>query len=173
MALASLLVRPCPAFPDPISIKQTSLTHENYGSVKRVYIISGQDKGFTVDLQKWMIEKNPPDEVKEIPDADHMVMLSKPKELFSYLLEIANKYCWLRHLFFLFNNWRATIFSLAITLRVILLPKLLEKWVNAIFKYFEGVILSGTSYSVVKVHYSFLFSNTLRLYICLFKMVIV
>ncbi|KAM7516582.1 hypothetical protein LguiA_006165 [Lonicera macranthoides] len=93
LALASLLVRPCPAFPDPISIKQTSLTHENYGSVKRVYIISGQDKGFTVDLQKWMIEKNPPDEVKEIPDADHMVMLSKPKELFSYLLEIANKYC--------------------------------------------------------------------------------
>lgn len=93
MALASLLVRPCPAFPDPTSIKQTSLTHENYGSVKRVYIISGQDKGFTVDLQKWMIEKNPPDEVKEIPDADHMVMLSKPKELFSHLLEIANKYC--------------------------------------------------------------------------------
>lgn len=68
------------------------MTKENYGSVRRVYIMSGQDKGLHVKLQKYMIERNPPDEVKEIPDSDHMVMFSKPHELCSYLLEIAEKY---------------------------------------------------------------------------------
>ncbi|KAM7506977.1 hypothetical protein LguiA_017430 [Lonicera macranthoides] len=92
LSLASTLARPCPSFHDEKSEKEILLTEKNYGSVHRVYIMSGQDKGLHVELQKYMIDRNPPDEVKEIPDSDHMVMNSKPQELCSYLLEIAEKY---------------------------------------------------------------------------------
>ncbi|KAM7506975.1 hypothetical protein LguiA_017428 [Lonicera macranthoides] len=92
LELAYTLVRPCPNFSDAKSITEASVTKENYGLVRRVFIMSGQDKGLVVALQKYMIENNPPSEVKEISDSDHMVMFSKPKELCSYLLEIAAKY---------------------------------------------------------------------------------
>ncbi|KAL6012524.1 hypothetical protein ACLOJK_003013 [Asimina triloba] len=68
------------------------LSMENYGSVNRVYIICKEDLAFKDDFQRWIIENNPPKEVKEIDGADHMVMLSKPQELCQCLLEIAEKY---------------------------------------------------------------------------------
>ncbi|KAM7510292.1 hypothetical protein LguiB_009167 [Lonicera macranthoides] len=92
LELANTLVRPSPNFTDTKSIMEVSVTKENYGLVHRVFIMSGQDKGLVVALQKYMIENNPPNEVKKISDSDHMVMFSKPKELCSYLLEIAAKY---------------------------------------------------------------------------------
>ncbi|KAM7490601.1 hypothetical protein LguiA_033522 [Lonicera macranthoides] len=92
LTLAKLLVRPCPSFQDQKSVKEILLTKENYGSVHRIYIMCGQDKGLHMELQRYMIEKNQPNEVMEICDADHMVMYSKPQELCSYLLEIVEKY---------------------------------------------------------------------------------
>ncbi|KAM7510290.1 hypothetical protein LguiB_009165 [Lonicera macranthoides] len=92
LELAYTLVRPSPNFTDTKSIMEVSVSKENYGLVHRVFIMSGQDKGLVVALQKYMIKNNPPNEVKEISDSDHMVMFSKPKELCSYLLEIAAKY---------------------------------------------------------------------------------
>ncbi|KAL6012531.1 hypothetical protein ACLOJK_003020 [Asimina triloba] len=69
------------------------LSMENYGSVNRVYIICKEDLAIKDDFQRWIIENNPPKEVKEIDGADHMVMLSKPQELSQCrLLEIAEKY---------------------------------------------------------------------------------
>ncbi|XP_077224826.1 salicylic acid-binding protein 2-like isoform X1 [Tasmannia lanceolata] len=64
-------------------------SRERFGSVARVYIICDQDKALTEDFQRWMIENNPVKEVKVIQGSDHMPMFSKPKELCSYLLEIA------------------------------------------------------------------------------------
>ncbi|KAM7507000.1 hypothetical protein LguiA_017453 [Lonicera macranthoides] len=86
LELANTLVRPAPSFPDLKSIEEVAVSKEKYGSVHRVFIKSGVDKGIVPPLQKYMIENNPPDEVKEISDSDHMVMFSKPNELCSYLL---------------------------------------------------------------------------------------
>lgn len=92
MELAFALVRPSPNFSDAKSIEEVSVTEENYGTVRRVFIMSGQDKGMVVPLQMYMIVNNPPDEIKEICDSDHMVMFSKSNELCLHLLEIAAKY---------------------------------------------------------------------------------
>ncbi|KAJ8764384.1 hypothetical protein K2173_006124 [Erythroxylum novogranatense] len=61
-------------------------------SVPRVYILCGQDKIINEDLQKWMIQNNPVDEVEVISGSDHMVMFSKPEELCLCLLRIAKRY---------------------------------------------------------------------------------
>ncbi|KAI4386707.1 hypothetical protein MLD38_004616 [Melastoma candidum] len=50
------------------------------------------DKTFNVKFQGWMVEGNPPKEVKAIEGADHMAMLSEPDEVCSCLLEIAQDY---------------------------------------------------------------------------------
>ncbi|XXG63512.1 hypothetical protein AAC387_Pa05g1685 [Persea americana] len=89
--LAALLARPAGLYLEDIS-NETMLSEENYGSVTRVYIISKQDKLYTEDYQRWIIENNPPKEVKEIEGSDHMLMLSKTQELCNCLLEIAEKY---------------------------------------------------------------------------------
>eukprot|EP00268_Persea_americana_P052151 TRINITY_DN582_c3_g1_i1.p1 TRINITY_DN582_c3_g1~~TRINITY_DN582_c3_g1_i1.p1 ORF type:complete len:308 (-),score=32.59 TRINITY_DN582_c3_g1_i1:328-1251(-) len=89
--LAALLARPAGLYLEDIS-NETMLSGENYGSVARVYIISKQDKLYTEDYQRWIIENNPPKEVKEIEGSDHMLMLSKTQELCNCLLEIAEKY---------------------------------------------------------------------------------
>ncbi|XP_010921789.2 esterase PIR7B isoform X2 [Elaeis guineensis] len=68
------------------------VTKENYGSVSRVFISCKEDLCLEEDFQHWMIAESPGVEVKEIEAADHMVMLSKPKELCNLLLEIANNY---------------------------------------------------------------------------------
>ncbi|KAM1048028.1 hypothetical protein ACFX13_027876 [Malus domestica] len=68
------------------------LTKEKYGTVPRVFIVSHQDHTVVLDLQKYMIKNNPPNEVKVINGSDHMVMLSKPMELFIHLQNIAEKY---------------------------------------------------------------------------------
>ncbi|CAN8328198.1 unnamed protein product [Cochlearia groenlandica] len=89
--LAKMLVRVGPAVTSNLTgIK--SLTEEGYGSVTRVYIICGEDKGLTVDFQRWVIDNFPVKEVMEIKDADHMPMFSKPLELCDHLLKIARKY---------------------------------------------------------------------------------
>ncbi|XP_059623766.1 methyl jasmonate esterase 1-like isoform X2 [Cornus florida] len=91
--LASLLVRPLASFNEAEVLKEISLTKEKYGSVRRVYIVSDQDNVIKEDLQRWMIENNPTDEVQAISGSDHMVMFSKPQELCTFLQEIAVNYC--------------------------------------------------------------------------------
>ncbi|WVZ13142.1 hypothetical protein V8G54_017672 [Vigna mungo] len=90
--LALSLVRPFPIFSDEDLQENIQLTEENHGSVGRVYIVCEEDKLIEQDFQLSIIERNPPDEVKVIPGADHMPMFSKPQQLFSYLQEIANIY---------------------------------------------------------------------------------
>ncbi|KAI3462781.1 hypothetical protein Pfo_019444 [Paulownia fortunei] len=94
LTLATFLIRPSPLYDDfHCSSKETALTKENYGSVPRVYVVCDQDNLMKEDMQRWLIGNNPPDEVKVIKGSDHMVMMSKPQDLCSCLLEVGNKYC--------------------------------------------------------------------------------
>ncbi|XP_058745243.1 methyl jasmonate esterase 1-like [Vicia villosa] len=94
LTLALSLVRPDPLYNDvELLKKETAVTNDRNGRVPKVFIISKSDKLITEDFQKWIIERSGPfDEVKVIKDSDHMVMFSKPKNLSSILLEIAQKY---------------------------------------------------------------------------------
>jgi len=78
-------------FLDDLS-KANSFSATGYGSVKRVYVIFDKDLAIPVEFQRWMIENSAVEEVMEIEGADHMVMSSKPQELFHCLSEIANKH---------------------------------------------------------------------------------
>uniref|UniRef100_M4DMR2 AB hydrolase-1 domain-containing protein n=1 Tax=Brassica campestris TaxID=3711 RepID=M4DMR2_BRACM len=89
--LAKMLMRVAPALTSNLT-GEKCLTEEGYGSVTRVYIVCGQDKGISEEYQRWMIENFPVKEVMEIEDADHMPMFSKPQELCDRLLKIADKY---------------------------------------------------------------------------------
>ncbi|AEE86759.1 hydroxynitrile lyase like protein [Arabidopsis thaliana] len=89
--LAKMLMRVTPAITSNLTGTK-SLTAQGYGSISRVYIVCGEDKGIRVDFQRWMIENSPVKEVMEIKDADHMPMFSKPHELCDRLLKIADKY---------------------------------------------------------------------------------
>ncbi|KAF3630203.1 hypothetical protein P3S67_019913 [Capsicum chacoense] len=90
-ALATTLVRPLYLYSlDDIS-KEMVLTSKKYGSVRRAYIVAAEDKVLSKEFQQLMIEKNPPDQVEEISGSDHAPMMSKPGQLFTLLLRIANK----------------------------------------------------------------------------------
>ncbi|XP_010446720.1 PREDICTED: methylesterase 9-like [Camelina sativa] len=89
--LAKALVRVTPAITSNLTGTK-SLTEQGYGSINRVYIVCGEDKGLSVDDQRWIIENSPVKEVMEIKGADHMPMFSKPLELCDCLLKIADKY---------------------------------------------------------------------------------
>ncbi|PHU06552.1 hypothetical protein BC332_23041 [Capsicum chinense] len=90
-ALATTLVRPLYFYSlDDIS-KEMALSSDKYGSVRRVYIVAAEDKVLSKEFQQLMIEKNPPDQVEEISGSDHVPMISKPGQLFTLLMRIANK----------------------------------------------------------------------------------
>ncbi|KAF3772577.1 hypothetical protein EJ110_NYTH57514 [Nymphaea thermarum] len=89
--LATTLVRAAPFYRDDLS-KQDFVSEANYGRTKRVYVVCKDDEAIKESFQRWMIEMSPVDEVVEIEGADHMVMLSKPLQLCSHLLNIAQSY---------------------------------------------------------------------------------
>ncbi|KAM3377109.1 methyl jasmonate esterase 1 [Capsicum galapagoense] len=92
LALATTLVRPVYLYSVEDVSKELVLSKKRYGSVKRSFIVAAEDKLIKKEFQKWMIEKNPPDEVEVIQGSDQMTMMSKPLQLFADLQSIANKY---------------------------------------------------------------------------------
>ncbi|CAL5187934.1 unnamed protein product [Lathyrus oleraceus] len=93
LSLAMLLLRPNRSYGDQELLREkTSVTKDNYGSVAKVYVVCQQDKLLKLDFQLSMIQRNPTNDVKVIPETDHMVMFSKPQELFACLQEIADTY---------------------------------------------------------------------------------
>ncbi|KAM7498048.1 hypothetical protein LguiA_022462 [Lonicera macranthoides] len=92
LTLALALKRPFPIYRDEISLKEASLTKKNYGSVHRAFILCSNDIILPEEAAKTIIQNYPPDIVKVINGADHMVMFSKPQDLCSSLEEIAEKY---------------------------------------------------------------------------------
>ncbi|XP_042487101.1 salicylic acid-binding protein 2-like [Macadamia integrifolia] len=91
LILATKLVRPIGLFGIADLLKEATVSDEKYGSVSRVFILCDEEDDIKA-IFRWMIAQNPPDEVKEIPGSDHMVMISKPQELCAYLQEIAHRY---------------------------------------------------------------------------------
>ncbi|KAL6012526.1 hypothetical protein ACLOJK_003015 [Asimina triloba] len=91
ITLVMTLMRPSFMFVEDLS-NDGMLSMENYRSVNRAYIICKEDLVFKEDFQRWIIENNPPTEVKEIDGVDHVVMMSKPQEMCQCRLEIAENY---------------------------------------------------------------------------------
>ncbi|KMT09377.1 hypothetical protein BVRB_6g134690 [Beta vulgaris subsp. vulgaris] len=89
LEIAKKLVKPDGLFCEDLA-KDSLFTEERFGAVKRVFVMCEEDELMKPDFQKWIIETNPPHQVKSIPKADHMVMISKPRELSLSLLEISN-----------------------------------------------------------------------------------
>jgi len=92
LALATTLVRPFYLYNAEDVSKEIVLTRKRYGSVRRVFIVAAENNALTKEFLKLMIEKNPSNEVEEIQGSDHMMIMSKPEQLFTTLLSIANKY---------------------------------------------------------------------------------
>ncbi|KAG8384438.1 hypothetical protein BUALT_Bualt04G0117900 [Buddleja alternifolia] len=91
IALGHLSVRPGSLFMEDLATMD-KFSDEKFGSVPRVYVISAEDKTIPPDYQRWMIENNPVEEVKEIKGADHMPMFTQPDALCKCMVEIAEKY---------------------------------------------------------------------------------
>ncbi|CAK9154320.1 unnamed protein product [Ilex paraguariensis] len=92
LVLAMLLLRLLRLFSDEDMSKELMLSSKRHGSVDRVFVICGEDELLKKDFQRWMVEKNHPNEVVEITGSDHMAMMSKPVELSVHLRCIADKY---------------------------------------------------------------------------------
>ncbi|XP_019166158.1 PREDICTED: polyneuridine-aldehyde esterase-like [Ipomoea nil] len=91
LALATTLLRPLYLYSVEDIIKFINLSQKRYGCVDRVYIKAGEDKSWgNKDREQMMIRMNPPKQVIEIAESDHMVMMSRPRELFLHLLSIAH-----------------------------------------------------------------------------------
>lgn len=91
LELAKTMVRPGSLFLHDLS-KANKFSGEGYGSVARAYVVCKDDIGIPEEFQRWMIANSPVEEVMEIEDADHMVMLSKPQEVCHCLWKIAQRY---------------------------------------------------------------------------------
>ncbi|KAA0031271.1 methylesterase 3-like isoform X1 [Cucumis melo var. makuwa] len=92
LTLATLLMRPVPLFTEKDMSDVLKLSERNYGSVKRVFVMSGMDLVSNKEFQRWMIENNSPDRVVEMEGSDHMVMMSKPFQLCAHLQLLAQYY---------------------------------------------------------------------------------
>lgn len=66
MPLATILVRPIYLCSLEDISKVIVLSRKRNESVRRVFVVAAEDKRMTKKFQLSMIEKNPPDEVKEI-----------------------------------------------------------------------------------------------------------
>ncbi|XLU34386.1 hypothetical protein S245_070452 [Arachis hypogaea] len=90
--LATTLVRPLKLFSNKDITKVLTLSHTKYSSVSRIFVVSEKDLVVSPNLQRWMIEHNPPNRVVEIAGSDHMIMMSKPIDLCLQLQSIAANY---------------------------------------------------------------------------------
>jgi len=86
ITLAECLLRSMPALEDEVLYSS-----ENYGRVRRAYIVAKQDKGIFEELQRKMIADNPPDKVYDL-ESDHSPFFSCPAQLAQILQEISHAF---------------------------------------------------------------------------------
>ncbi|KAI3747926.1 hypothetical protein L6452_10668 [Arctium lappa] len=91
LALATMLVRAGGFFLEDMN-KESLLSQNKYGSIRRVYVVCEGDEVMNEEFQRFIVNDSPPDEVKSVPGAGHMIMLSKSKDLSLYLQEIMDRY---------------------------------------------------------------------------------
>ncbi|KAJ0972852.1 hypothetical protein J5N97_020811 [Dioscorea zingiberensis] len=85
IALATVSMRPTPLAP---IMEKLSLTPENYGSVRRYFIQTLDDRMLSSDVQEKLVRENQPHGVYKIKGSDHCPFFSKPLSLNKILLEI-------------------------------------------------------------------------------------
>ncbi|XP_027090911.2 methyl jasmonate esterase 1 [Coffea arabica] len=88
LKLANYSLRLAQFFYGDVANRQIRVTKERYGSVPRAYVIDLEDKLITPEAQRLMIARTPPQVVRRIRGADHMVQFSKPREFADNLIEI-------------------------------------------------------------------------------------
>ena len=86
MALAAVSMRPIPLAP---IMEKLSLTPEKYGTVRRFFIQTLDDRMLSPDIQEKLVRQNPPQGVYKIKGSDHCPFFSRPQSLNKMLLEIA------------------------------------------------------------------------------------
>ncbi|XP_039010290.1 methylesterase 10 [Hibiscus syriacus] len=91
LELGKMLVRPSGLFMEDL-MSGNLLTEEKFGSVDRVFIELEGDEVMTQEFQRLMIQNSPPNDVKVIREAGHMVMLSKPSHLSQLLQDIGARF---------------------------------------------------------------------------------
>lgn len=85
VALASVSMRPIPLAP---IMEKLSLTAEKYGSVRRYFIQTLDDRLLSSDIQEKLVRENPPRQVFKLRGSDHCPFFSKPQSLCKIMLEI-------------------------------------------------------------------------------------
>ncbi|XP_039126543.1 putative methylesterase 14, chloroplastic [Dioscorea cayenensis subsp. rotundata] len=85
IALATVSMRPMPLAP---IMEKLHLTRENYGSVRKYFIQTLDDRMLSPDIQEKLVRENPPTGVYKIKGSDHCPFFSKPQSLNKILLEI-------------------------------------------------------------------------------------
>ncbi|KAK8604303.1 hypothetical protein V6N13_099249 [Hibiscus sabdariffa] len=86
VALASVSMRPIPF--EPV-LEKLTLSDTNYGSIRRFYIKTQEDRVISICLQEAMIESDPPERVFQLKGSDHAPFFSRPQGLHRILVEIA------------------------------------------------------------------------------------
>ena len=79
-------MRPIPLGP---IMEKLSLSAEKYGTARRFFIQTLEDRALSPDAQEKMVRDNPPEGVFKIKGSDHAPFFSKPQSLHKILLEIA------------------------------------------------------------------------------------
>ncbi|TKW18715.1 hypothetical protein SEVIR_5G449300v4 [Setaria viridis] len=92
LTLAKAATRLSRRFLNDATMNGAILTAERYGAVRRVCVVAEDDAMLSAEFQRRMASWNPGTEVRGLPGADHMPMLSKPEELSEMLMEVADKY---------------------------------------------------------------------------------
>lgn len=86
VALAMVSMRPAPLGP---MMEKLSLSPEKYGTGRRFYIQTLDDRALSPDVQEKLVRENPPEGVFKIKGSDHCPFFSKPQSLHKILVEIA------------------------------------------------------------------------------------
>ncbi|GLT33056.1 hypothetical protein SLA2020_076750 [Shorea laevis] len=85
VALAMVSMRPTPLGP---MMEKLSLSPEKYGTGRRFYIQTLDDRALSPDVQEKLVRENPPEGVYKIKGSDHCPFFSKPQSLHKILVEI-------------------------------------------------------------------------------------
>ncbi|CAN1235600.1 Putative methylesterase 12, chloroplastic [Linum perenne] len=86
VALAMVSMRPAPICP---TMEKLSLTAEKYGTSRRFFVQTLEDRALSADVQEKLVRENPPEGVYNIKGSDHCPFFSKPQSLHKILVEIA------------------------------------------------------------------------------------
>ncbi|KAK4792189.1 hypothetical protein SAY86_022624 [Trapa natans] len=85
-ALASVSMRPIPFGP---LLEKLALSEAKYGSVRRFYVETQDDRAVPVSFQEYMVDGNLPEKVYRLKGSDHAPFFSKPQALHRILVEIS------------------------------------------------------------------------------------